>query len=118
MSEAAGELTPSTLAFRVAVFAGVLGAMGWLPGDAHWFAGMALLLAAAALLYEVVTKQALRRANLVWLALCLAGAGILLSGLLRFIATPLLALGMVCAALSVVATLGDNGGDNGSEPSE
>jgi hypothetical protein len=109
MSEGANDLPPAALAFRVMIFAGVLGAMAWLPSDAHWFAGVALLLVAAAFLYEVWVKRSARRRNLLWLLLSLISAGVLLSGLLSFLATPLLALAAVCGALAAVAMLGDAG---------
>lgn len=114
MSEAASDLPPAALAFRVMAIAAAVGAMAWLPGGAHRVAGIALLLAAAAFAYEIWAKPSARRSNLFWLVLLLAAAGVLLSGVLAFVATPLLTLAAVCGALGVVAMLGDAG----EEPTE
>jgi hypothetical protein len=109
MSEDAAELTPSKLAFRVMLFAGALALVGWMPAGFQTIAGVVLLLAAAALGYEgwARSRGAMRRQNLLWGALSLGGAGVLLGGLIAFLALPLLVLAAVCAALSVIAMLGE-----------
>ena len=111
------DLPPAKLAFRVAIFAGVLGAMAWLPPGVHGLAAFVLLLVAAAFFYEawvVRRSRPAQRRNLLWGALSTMAAGALAGGLLAFAATPLLALAAVCGALGVVAAFGDPG----SQPSE
>jgi len=111
MREGAVELTPSKLAFRVMLFAGGLALLGWMPPGFHMIAEGLLLIAAAALGYEAWARSrgAMRRQYLLWAALSLGGALVLLAGLISLLALPLLVLAGVCGALSVIAMLGDAG---------
>lgn len=111
MSVRLNELPASKIAFRVAIFAGVLAVLAWFPPGLDGLLGALLLLASAALLYEAWIRRWSRRrlrTNLLWAGLSLAGGLILLSGWLAVAATPLLALAAVCAALGVVATLSES----------
>lgn len=110
MKERLSDLSASGIAFRVAAFGAGLGFLGrFLPGM-DGLLGFVLLLASAALFYEAWirrwSKRRLRN-NLIWGGLSLAAAMVLLSGYLAIWSTSLFALGAVCAALGVVALLGE-----------
>jgi hypothetical protein len=106
------DVAPSELAFRVGIFAGVLGAIGWLPVNIQWMAAFVCLIVAAIYLYEIWVTRARKRAwrgNLLRVVLSLGAAGVLTNGLLKWLSTPLLALSAACVALGVVASLADSG---------
>jgi heme O synthase-like polyprenyltransferase len=110
MSEKLSEVSSSKIAFRVAIFAGVLAMLAWFPSGLDQLIGYLLVLAAAALFYEAWLRrwsQRRLRQNLLWGGLSLAGALILLSGWMAAAATPLLALAAVCGALGLVAMLSE-----------
>ncbi|MCW3847593.1 hypothetical protein OF829_10090 [Sphingomonas sp. LB-2] len=112
------ELAPAELALRVGIFAGVLGLVGWLPADLQWMAAAVLLIVALIFLYEIWAARASRRKQrdaLVVALMALGGAGALVEGWTRYIATPLLALGGICIALWFVGTLSASGEDSESE---
>ena len=105
------DLPPATLAFRVAGLAGAVGLIGWAPPILQTMGGGALLLVAAAFGFEAVARSRkgsrARREHLLWCVLCLIGAGVLLSGFVGSMATPLMALAGVAGALGLVALLSE-----------
>jgi drug/metabolite transporter (DMT)-like permease len=110
MSEKLSELSSSRIAFRVAIFAGVLAVLAWFPSGLDQLLGGLLLLASTALFYEAWIRrwsQRRVRQNLLWAGLSLAGALILLSGWLAAAATPLLATAAVCGAVGAVAMVSE-----------
>lgn len=109
---------PADTAFRVAIFAGALGLVGWLPPDLQWMAAFLCGIGTALFLYEIWITRRVRRAwigNLIWALLSLGAAVALINGMLSWMATPLFALAGVCLALGLIASFSDTGGSETSE---
>lgn len=105
------DLSPADIALRVAIFSGVLGIIGWSPPGVHLLVGGVMTLAALALFYEAWTRRKSSRAlrmNLIWGLMATGGAFLLVSGLVGYLGTSLLALAGVCLALTAVAKLGES----------
>ncbi|MDF7776544.1 hypothetical protein P1X14_14910 [Sphingomonas sp. AOB5] len=112
------DLSPAQLALRVAIFAAVLGAIGWMPPGLHLLAGAVLTIIALALFWEAWSRRRSPRALRTHLfsgMLATGGAVVLVSGLVGYLATPLLALAGVCGALFLVAKLGENDAPSSEE---
>jgi len=109
------DLAPAELALRLGIFAGLLGLVGWLPGDLQLLIAGLLLIGALIAFYEIWAARPTRRKQrdaLVWALVALGGAAALIAGWARYVATPLMALGVVCVALWVVGTLGRSDDDD------
>ncbi len=94
------------------MFTGVLGLVAWAPPGVHLLIGGLLTIAALAFFHAAWADRAsppALRTNLLWGLLVTAGAMALVSGLVGYVATPLLALAGICAALAVIAKLGETG---------
>lgn len=106
------ETKPAETAFRVAIFAGALGVVGWLPPDLQWMAAFLCFIGTGLFLYEIWITRRRKRAwigNLIWAALSLGAALALVKGLLSWMATPLFALAGVCLALGLIASFSESG---------
>lgn len=112
------ETTPAETAFRVAIFAGALGLVGWLPPDLQWMAAFLCVIGAGLFLYEIWITRRVPHAwigNLIWAGLSLGAAAALGNGMLNSFATPLFALAGVCLALGLIASFSENGDGESAE---
>ena len=107
------DIATPQLAFRVAATAGALAVLAYLGPDFHLVAGVVLVIAGGVMLFYGIRDRkrpvAKRRRDILNAGLTLAAGGVLLSGIVAFLATPLLVLAGVCGALGVIALLGSTG---------
>jgi hypothetical protein len=111
-------LAPAEIALRVGIFAGILGVVGLFPPNLQWMGAFVLGIVALIYFYEIWAARASRRAQrdaLIVALLAAAGGGVLIEGWMAWIATPLIALAVVCMALWFVGTLGSSSDDTESE---
>jgi len=102
------ELSPAEISLRVGGFAAVLGLLGLGPPGLHLFVGGLFTLATLAFFSESWSRRRSRMAlkmNLLWGLFSAVGAMLLVSGLVRAAAMPLLGFAGVCLALAVIARL-------------
>jgi hypothetical protein len=112
------ETKPAETAFRVAIFAGALGLVGWLPPDLQWMAAFLCIVGTGLFIYEIWLTRRVKRAwigNLIWAGLAFGAAVALVNGMLSSLATPLFALAGVCLALGLIASFSENGEGESAE---